>query len=119
MGNHPLNLTVRFLLELMIFFALGYWAWHTQTGWLQYFLVIALPLVAAAVWGIFRVPADHGKGLVATPGIIRLVMEVVLFAAAWWCLRDAGKPQWALWFLIISIVHYAISYDRIILLLKN
>jgi Protein of unknown function (DUF2568) len=119
MSNHPINHIVRFLLELFILFAIGYWAWHTHEGVLRYFLVVALPLATALAWGIFRVPADHGKGLVAVPGIIRLLLELIVFAAAWWCLQDAGLPQWALGFLIISLIHYAISYDRIVLLLKN
>lgn len=119
MSNHSLNHVVRFLLELFILFAIGYWAWHTQEGLLRYVLVIVLPLAVAMAWGVFRVPADHGKGSVAVPGIIRLLLEVVVFTAAWWCLKDAGLTKLALWFLIISVVHYAVSYDRIILLLKN
>jgi len=119
MSIHPLNLAVRFLLELFILFAFGYWAWNTQVGWPRYFLVAILPIAAAVVWGIFRVPADHGKGLVAVPGIVRLLIEVVMFSAAWYCLSISGLSKSAFWFLIFSLLHYILSYDRVILLLKN
>jgi hypothetical protein len=119
MSTHPFNLAVRFLLELAILFSVGYWAWKTQQGWLRYVLMAGLPLVAAAAWGIFRVLADHGHGLVEVPGILRLVLELLLFSAAGWCLKSAGQPGWATIFILISVVHYAVSYDRILLLLKN
>ncbi|HVZ56082.1 MAG TPA: YrdB family protein [Chitinophagaceae bacterium] len=119
MSNHPLNLALRFLLELVILYSLGAWAWKTQQGWLRYLGVIAVPLLAAAAWGIFRTPADHGKGLVATPGILRLALELVLFAAATWGLREAGYPRWALAFGAVTLAHYALSYDRVLLLLRH
>lgn len=119
MSNNPLNLALRFLLELVILFSLGYWAFKTQPGYWKYVLMILLPLAAAAVWGIFRTPADHGKGKIATPGVLRLIIEIILFISAWWCFKKAGQPEWALWFAILSVIHYVLSYDRIILLLKN
>ena len=119
MSKHPFNLAVRFLLELIILFALGHWAWQTLNGWIKYVWMIALPVTAAALWTIFRTPTDHGKGLVAVRGIIRLLLEMVLFVVAWYCLKDAGRQQWATWFLIISFIHYLLSYDRILLLIKK
>jgi hypothetical protein len=56
---------------------------------------------------------------VEVPGILRLVLELLLFSAAGWCLKSAGQPGWATIFILISVVHYAVSYDRILLLLKN
>ncbi|HMU47847.1 MAG TPA: hypothetical protein PKC72_15860 [Chitinophagaceae bacterium] len=35
MSDHPMNLAVRFLPELVILSAFGYWPWHTKKGWLR------------------------------------------------------------------------------------
>jgi hypothetical protein len=43
---------------------------------------IGLPLIAYAIWGIFRVPNDPGKSPVAKSGVIRLAYEVVFFGFA-------------------------------------
>jgi hypothetical protein len=119
MSNNPLNLAVRFILELVILFALGYWAFKTQPGYWKYILMILLPLASAGVWGIFRVPADQGKGLVAIPGMLRLVLGIILFTVAWYYLKNSGRPQWALWLVLVSSVHYLLSYNRIWVLLRN
>jgi hypothetical protein len=52
MSNHPVNLALRFFLEL------------------------------AAAWGTFRVPDDPGKPPVQVPGWVRLLLEVVFFGTA-------------------------------------
>ena len=119
MANNPINLAVRFFLELAALYAYGYWGWTQHTGFARYALAFGLPLVAATLWGGFRVPADHGKGLVAVPGWVRLILEAIFFGGAVWAFTAAGRPNWALVFAIIIVIHYAISYDRILLLLKN
>ena len=119
MHNHPLNLLLRFLLELIILFAIGRWAYFSYEGMLKYLMMIVLPAGGAAAWGIFRVPADHGKGVIAIRGYIRLIMEVIFFLSGWYCLNESGMKTTAAWFAILSIIHYIISYKRIILLLKN
>ena len=113
MGSHPLNLAVRFLLELAALLALGVWGWRQGEGWLRFVLAVAIPLVAAVLWGVFRVPNDPGPAPVAVPGIIRLALELAFFGFATWALYDIGATNlsWALG--IVVAVHYAISYDRI------
>jgi hypothetical protein len=70
------------------------------------------------LWGVFRVPNDPGPAPVAIPGILRLVLELVYFALAVWALYDLGAIQLS-WILgIVVAVHYAISYDRVIRLIK-
>jgi hypothetical protein len=119
MFNNPINLAVRFGLEIAMLIALGMWGAKQSQGWKSTALAIALPLLAAAVWGIFRTPEDHGKGLIATPGIIRLLIEFGLFAAAIWALSDLGRKNTAWWFAGILLLHYLVSYDRIGMLLKK
>lgn len=113
MSNHPLNLVVRLLLELALLAIYFYWP-------LQYFnratgivLCILLPVCGAALWAIFKVPGDPGPAIVAIPGWLRLLLEASLFALAWYMLFSLGQHNLARIFLLITIVHYVVSYDRI------
>jgi predicted small integral membrane protein len=58
MANNPINLLLHFLLELVAWFALGYWGWTQQQVLTRWLLAISLPLIAIALWGTFRVPGD-------------------------------------------------------------
>jgi hypothetical protein len=111
---NPLNLALRFCLELAGLAAMGYWGWQTGDGALRYLLAIGVPLIAAALWGVFRVPGDPGKAPVPVPGLVRLALEAAFFAFAVWGLFDAGAPAlgWVLGGLVVF--HYLISYDRLI-----
>jgi hypothetical protein len=80
---------------------------------------IGLPLIAATLWGVFRVPGDPGDAPVAVPGAIRLLLEFLFFGTAVWCLFDAGHPTLALIFGGIIFLHYAASYDRIVRFLNR
>lgn len=122
MGSHPINLAVRFLLELAALAAIGYWGWSQHDGALRFVLAIGLPLLAAILWGTFAVPEDpsrSGKAPVPVPGIVRLVLELALFAFAAWALYDAGNATLALVLAAIVIIHYVLSYDRIAWLLRQ
>jgi len=119
MSNNPINLVVRFALEIVMLIALGMWGRQQLEGWKGILLAILLPVIAAALWGIFRTPEDHGKGLIDTPGLIRLAMEVILFAVAVWALYATDHKTAAWVFGIVLLIHYAVSYDRVMLLLKN
>lgn len=122
MGSNPINLTVRFLLELTAFFSFGYWGWNSTSGWTRYLLAFVFPIVAAVLWGIFAVPGDpsrSGKAPVPVPGLLRLLLELVIFGSACWALCDTGLPNlsWIVGGLVI--LHYAVSYDRILWLIKK
>jgi len=123
MAYHPINLALRFLLELLVLFTSGYWAWKTQTGMEKYILVIVLPITIATLWGIFAVPNDpsrSGKTVVAVPGMIRLILEFVVFGSGIWFMFKSMNPIiYSVIFASIIIFHYAISYKRIIWLLKQ
>jgi hypothetical protein len=122
MSQNPLNLALRFLLELTALVAIGYWGWTQFDGILRYLLAICLPLLAAFVWGTFRVPADasaNGKAPVRVPGIVRLSIEIVFFGFATWALFNAGTKTSAVILGGVTLFHYIISYDRIVWLLKR
>ena len=119
MGSHPLNLALRFVLELVAWGALGYWGWTQHESVLRVLLGIGLPLVAMAVWGTFRVPGDPKDAPVAVPGWVRLGIEAAEFGLAVVLLLAAGQPQFAIGFGVVVLLHYAISYDRIRWLLAH
>jgi hypothetical protein len=68
MGYHPINLALRFLLELAALYFIGRWGWVQYDGIWRYILAIGLPLVAATIWGVFRVPDDGGAPVVRALG---------------------------------------------------
>ena len=122
MGSHSVNLVVRFLLELAALIAIGYWGWTQHEGFLQYLLAIGGPILAAVLWATFAVPDDpsrSGRAPVPVPGIVRLALELALFAFAAWALYDAGNSPLALILVAVVVIHYAISYDRIAWLLRQ
>jgi hypothetical protein len=113
MGNHPLNLALRFMLELVALFAPGYWGWTQHDGLARLPWTIGLPLVVAVLWGTFRVPGDPGRAPIATPGVLRLLLEAAVFGGATLAFYAAGRDEWGLIFGIVVLLHYAASYDRI------
>lgn len=119
MNNHPINLALRFLLELAALFILGFWGAHQATGFMKYVWMLGLPVAAAAVWGIFRVENDPGKAPIVVPGIVRLLIEVAYFSTAVSFLYQLQYLHIAIVFGIIVILHYCVSYDRVIWLIKQ
>jgi len=116
MATHPANLAARFLLELAALYALSYWGWTQHTGVVRWLWTVGLPLVAALLWYTFNVPDDSsrsGQAPIPVPGWLRLVLELALFAASTAALYAANRPAWAMVFLVIVVIHYALSYDRI------
>jgi uncharacterized protein DUF2568 len=122
MGSHPINLAIRFLLELSALLAMGVWGWQRSEGSLRFVLALGIPLIAATLWGAFAVPHDpsrSGTAPIAVPGMLRLALELAIFAFATWALYDIGviKLSWTLG--IVVTIHYLASYDRILWLIKQ
>ena len=65
LGAHPLNLAVRFLLEVAALLSMGIWGWRYGEGWVRLVLAALIPIAAAALWGTFSVPV---LGRLLTPG---------------------------------------------------
>lgn len=122
MGSHPINLTIRFLLEILALVSVGIWGWKQSDGWLRYVLAIGIPIILAIIWGTFAVPNDpsrSGSAPIVTPGVIRLIIEFFIFTFATWSLYDMGLNKTSLAFGVIVVLHCIISYDRIIWLLSQ
>lgn len=122
MSKHPVNLAIRFALEVMAIVTFGIWGYRASDGLPGWILAILLPLVFAGMWGVFAVPNDpsrSGKTVVRTPGVIRLGLELALFGVAAWMLFDLDLQKLAWIFSTALIIHYASSYDRIVWLLKQ
>lgn len=116
MGSHPLNLALRFLLELVAWGAVGVWGWKVTGAPLRYLLAIGLPLLVMTLWGVFAVPDDpsrSGSAPVPVSGVVRLLLELAVFAAGAVALWSAGYPRWGIVLAIVVGLHYAVSYDRI------
>lgn len=122
MSSHPLNLALRFCLELMALFSAGSWAWHQAEGWSKLLFPLSIVLLMSLIWGVFAVPNDpsrSGKTVVKTPGFIRLAIELFFFAFAIWALNDLGYLKIGLGMAGSVLLHYLLSIDRIRWLLKR
>ncbi|MFH4969501.1 YrdB family protein [Gaetbulibacter sp. M240] len=122
MGAHPLNLALRFMLEIIALVALGLWGWDYGSERYQYFLAGGLPVTFSLIWGIFNVPNDpsrSGKAPVIVPGYLRLLIELCLFGLAVWALFNLDYTKFGFAFGGVLILHYIISYDRVKWLLST
>jgi len=122
MGSNPINLAFRFLLEMSALISMGGWGWNQGDGGFRYILAFGIPLLAASIWGVFAVPDDpsrSGSAPVAVPGILRLLIEIAFFSFAVWAIYNLGYS--GLWWImgLIIVVHYLLSYDRILWLIQQ
>jgi hypothetical protein len=121
MSQNPLNLAVRFVLEILALVALGAWARAQIPGAPGLVLMILVPLLAATAWGIFNVkgdPSRSGKAPVPVPGVVRLLIELTFFGSAAWAMFIL-HPAYGWIFGSATLLHYILSYDRIAWLLKQ
>ncbi|MGF1469042.1 MAG: DUF2568 domain-containing protein [Sandaracinaceae bacterium] len=84
--------------------------------------MVALPLGAAILWVVFAVPGDpsrSGETVVTTPGWVRLLLELSLFGAAVVALVDLDARRSALALGAVVVLHYGMSYDRVLWLLRR
>jgi hypothetical protein len=122
MSRNPLNLALRFLLELAAIFVFGAWGYSLTEGGTRFLLAFLFPVFFATLWGVFAVrddPSRSGKTVVSTPGAARLVLELALFAAAVWMLIGLGRSTLGFIFGGAVLLHYILSWERIIWLLKQ
>lgn len=122
MGSHPINLMVRFLLELAALSVTGVWGWKLSDGWIRFGLALGIPIIIAVVWGTFAVPNDpsrSGSAPIVVPGIVRLAIELSIFAFATWALHELGYIRFSWIFGTLVVLHYIFSYDRVRWLLSQ
>ena len=122
MSKNPVNLAIRFALEVVAIVTFGIWGFRANNALPGWILAILLPLVFAGLWGVFAVPNDpscSGKTVIPTRGLIRLILELALFGVATWMLFDLEFQKLGWIFSSGVLIHYASSYDRIAWLLKQ
>lgn len=117
--NHPLNLGLRFILEVFGFYALGAYGlaafdapWHVVAA-------IAFPFTAAIIWGVFRVPNDGGEPKVKVHGRLRILIEFLFFSLA--IAAFFGRDEYGIAgiYLLVVLMHYIYSHQRLRTLWKN
>lgn len=122
MKIQSINLAIRFGLELAALIAVGTWGWRQGDGWARYVLALGIPLAMAIIWGVFNVPDDpsrSGNAPVIVPGIVRLILELAFFFTAIWALYNMGYHRISMAFAIITLLHYLVSFNRIIWLISR
>lgn len=122
MSQHPANLLLRFVLEIISLVVVGQWGWQQSTGPLRYLLAFGLPLIMAALWGIFRDandPIQAKKPPVAVPGRVRLALELVFFGVAVWAAFAGHSAVFGWVFLFVLLLHHFWSFDRVMRMLRN
>lgn len=119
---HFANGVFRFALELGALAALGAWGLAAAQGGMRYVLMIALPLVAATLWGVFAVrddPSRNGHPPVPISGVARLGVEFAVFGGAAWALADLGRGSLATTFAVLVGLHCLLAHRRMRWLLKQ
>jgi len=97
-----LNLGVRFLLELCMYTAVGYWGFKTQSTWvLKILFGIGLPVLIAVLWGTFLAP----KATRPLSGTSFLILELILFSLGAIALFASGKSTLCWIYIIILAVN--------------
>jgi len=121
-SQHPLNLTLRFILEMVALFSVGLWGWVAFSGFWPYLLIWILPAAAAFLWANFRYPDEPLHPVEARypiSGKMRLLLELSLFGFAGWAFFSIGAIKAGFSFSFLFWLHYAFSYDRVWELLKD
>ena len=102
-----INLGVRFLLELLALGAFAYWGGTLRAqSVVRVTVAVALPLVAAALWGIFISP----KARISTGRLGQVGLGLVVFLAAAAALFDRGHVGLAAGFAAAAVVSSLLLY---------
>ncbi len=116
------NLIIRFILELIVLFAFAALGKTQFSGVSSIAAAVVFPVIAAIAWGVFAVPGDpsrSGNAPIPIPGILRLALEFLIFILAIRALQVSDMQSFAMGFGIIVLVHYMISFDRILWLILH
>ena len=100
-----LSSALRFLVELVTWIA-GPWAAADATG--QWWVAIPVAIVLLALPAVFSTLGDKHQVIVATPGAVRLTLELVL-----WAVAIAGAwvvwPVWAVVFVTVLVAAASVT----------
>ena len=110
------NLALRFGLELGAVAGLGLAAWKLAPGATRWVAVIAAPIAAAAIWGVFNViddPSRSGAAPVEVGGWVRLAIELAILGGGAAAIAFAARRDIGIVFALLVAFHYAASTSRI------
>jgi hypothetical protein len=96
-----INLGVRFLLELSMLVAVGYWGFKTHSSWAMKILFgIGLPILLAVIWGYFMAPRSMHR----LSGVPFTIMDIVLLGSGAAALYASGQISLAWIYAIVLVV---------------
>ena len=116
------NLLLRFAPEIGALVGLGVAAWQSTDGPVRWIATIAVPLVAAILWGTFNVlndPSRSGEAAIEVPGWLRLAIELTILGSGGVAIGMAWGPAAGVAFATAIVFHYATSWSRIHWLLSG
>ena len=116
------NEVLRLVLEVAALVAFGYAGWNLVDDTLvSVVLSVALPVLAAAVWGTLRVDGDPAGKVapIPVPGLVRLCVEADFFAAAVILLAVVGQLVAAAILGGLVVFHYLWGYRRVQWLVRH
>jgi hypothetical protein len=94
----PINLGIRFLLEIGLLITLGYWGFQVEANlFAKILLGLGVPMVVALIWGMFVAP--NAKNLLREPW--RFWLEIILFSLGFAALYQTQLPQLAVIFFVL------------------
>lgn len=122
LSQHPANLLLRFVLEVIALVVVGQWGWQASAALptpARYALAFGLPALMAAVWAIFRAPGDlmrqdGKKPVVSVPGRVRLAIELLFFGLAIAAQFAMGSLLPAAAVTLAILLHHFWSLDRLV-----
>ena len=101
-----INITLSFLLELAMLFAIGNWGYHSNSNALvKWALAIGLPLILIIVWGIFFAPRSNRR-LPAIPGSL---LSLGLFLLAAFVLYQSDQPTAGIVLAIVATANRVLT----------
>jgi hypothetical protein len=119
----PLNAVLRFALELVALGVLGAWGHACSTDPARRYLwLLAVPLLAATIWGAFTVANDPSRGKngpVRVSGYVRLGIEATFFGCAIAACYALTSAAWAAAFGMLVCLHYVATFSRVRWLLSQ
>jgi hypothetical protein len=102
-----INVAIRFLLDICVLIAVGYWGFKTGSGWLLKILLgIGTPLLIAAIWGTFGAP----KASMQLHGFMLMLLEVVVFGSGVAALYATKNYASAWGFAVIIIINRILMF---------
>lgn len=97
----PMNLGLKFLLELAAIASLAVWGWQVGSPAVGVVMAVVAPVAGMVVWGLFAAP----KATRRLPTLWRVPLELGIFLLSVLALAAAGHPLLAALLLAAIVVN--------------